>query len=179
MTTVSFGSSHIEFARYPFWPASVRRSPRVDHDLVRSVDPTTAPPEVVLHSGETLFVDAPQRSELEREVARGKLTVERRADVWGLVLEPFLDTEFDPEHHERTVAMLNEIGLPPPRVEELRARFSGPMLRYNSIMWDWIHLGLYDLLQAHVGARMLPWRRAEYRALYWLGMELADLGRGR
>ncbi|MFE4637222.1 hypothetical protein ACFRJ1_28115 [Streptomyces sp. NPDC056773] len=130
-------------------------------------------------SGETVFVSAQQRAELERFCIDHRIPRRSRPDVWGDLLEPFLDTEFTPEGQASTQARLGRAGLGPDEVAGIRAKV-GPLMRaYNAVHEDWHHLGLADLLDAATSDwipeehRIKSGERAAFRA--W-AMEIADLG---
>ena len=179
--TVEFGSGVITFGSYPFSAASVYPRGRVAVADIRDVDPDADPPEVRLHRGETLFVSAQPREELRAFCEGNGVPVRRRPDVWGDLLEPFLDTEFRPEDDARTAARLARVGLDAATVAGIRADVGDAMVAYNfdSGLWDWVHLGLSDLLQARSGVlagerfRLPP---DEYDEFYWKSMFIADLG---
>ena len=44
--------------------------------------------------------------------------------------------------------MITEAGFGAAEVRGIRQRVGRRVLRYNAVLWDWCHLGLYDLLQA-------------------------------
>jgi hypothetical protein len=132
---------------------------------ILDADPAGAPPEIRTASGETLFVSAEQRGELERFCRVSQISIRTRPDVWGDLLEPFLDTEFTPEHEAATLSRLRQAGLTETEVGQVRARV-GPLMRaYNAIHWDWCHLGLADLLDA-MTTEALP-----DHSPAWLGVE--------
>jgi hypothetical protein len=176
-----FSDTGIEFPDYPFPPASVHGDPLLRYADIRDVDPSTAPPEVRTRGGETLFVSATHADALRDAVAKVGLRVARRLDVWDLLLEPFLDTTFDAAHQERTLRTLEAVGVSRPETERIRARVGPTMLAYNGVLWDWVHLGLYDLLSAMrwpftgegIRNRVLP---SHYRSFYWEAMEIAERG---
>lgn len=115
---------------------------------IRDADPAATPPEIRTLSGETLFVSAVQRQELEQFCLDSQIPVRQRADIWGALLEPFIDTEFTPERDNVTRRRLREAGLTDSGISRIRA-LAGPLLRaYNAFHWDWFHLGLADLLDA-------------------------------
>jgi hypothetical protein len=128
---------------------------------IRDADPAATPPEIRTVSGETLFVPAEQRGQLERFCRANQIPIRTRADVWSDLLEPFLDSEFTPEDDAATLRRLLRAGLTAAEVAGIRARV-GPLMRaYNAIHWDGFHLGLADLLDA-VATISLPERdRAE------------------
>ena len=75
-------------------------------------------------------------------VENTQLSVVRRIDVWDLLLEPFLDTEFTPEQQEQTLTTLKRIGIPRTDVMRIRRSVQGAVLAYNFFLWNWVHLGL-------------------------------------
>jgi hypothetical protein len=56
------------------------------------------------------------------------------------------------------------------------------MYHYNfaTFLWEWVHLGLYDLLSALISVprNLLPWRQdRSFATFYWEALEIADRGR--
>uniref|UniRef100_A0AAU2JZ20 Transcriptional regulator n=1 Tax=Streptomyces sp. NBC_00049 TaxID=2903617 RepID=A0AAU2JZ20_9ACTN len=144
---------------------------------VRDHDPDASPPEMRTVQGDTVFVPAARRTELERFCAAHGIPLSRRPDVWGDLLEPFLDTTFTAADQAQTLDRLARAGLGAAEVADIRERV-GPLMRaYNSVHWDWHHLGLADLLDAAGGTlvpehlRIGPQDRAAFHA--W-AMEIAD-----
>jgi len=120
----------------------------VTTDVIADADLTATPPEIRTVSGVTLFVSAEQREELEWFCRASRIPTRTRPDVWGDLLEPFLDTQFTPEHEAATLSRLRRAGMTETEVGQIRARVGPLMLAYNAIHWDWSHLGLADLLDA-------------------------------
>ncbi|MFJ8436678.1 hypothetical protein ACIQ9P_35830 [Kitasatospora sp. NPDC094019] len=160
-------------------PGVGARAEAVPVAAVRDADPAAAPPEVRTVTGETLFLSAVQRAELEDLCRRHGIPVMSRPDVWGDLLEPFLDTEFAPARRAATAAALARVGLDEAAVAEIRAEVGPLMVAYNSLHWDWAHLGLADLLDAATGDtaperyRIGPDRLPAFRAR---AMAIAELG---
>ena len=180
MESICFTDRAVEFTQYPYPGAVIFPNGAVLYSDIESVDPACAPPEIRLRSGEVLFVPAAQRAELESAVQEHALTVSRRVDVWSLILEPFLDTEFDPDRQERTLVQLEQNGVPREEVHALRRSLQTRMLRYNSVHWEWVHLGLADALDAHVSRffpAWVPFAHRRFKRFYARAMEIA--GRGR
>lgn len=176
-----FDDRGITFREYPFPPASVRRDRHLPWAQVRDVDPDAAPPEVRTVDGETLFVDARQAADLWTACAAAGRPIVHRIDVWDLLLEPYLDTSFDAEDRERTLTTLERCGISRRESSEIRRRVGGTMLAYNSVLWDWVHLGLYDLLTVTRRAPTLLTLRhrlssRRYATFYRWAMEIADRG---
>ena len=182
MMRATFDADGIVFAECPFPPASVFPDGRLAYSEIRDVDPDAAPPEIRTRNGETLFISAEQTAEFRDAIADTGLVVARRIDTWELLLEPFLDTEFTIEQQEQTLATLERIEIPRDEVARIRRSVGDSMLAYNFLLWDWVHLGLFDLLTAtrrgmtwlSLMHRMRPRRYVEF---YWTAMELAERGR--
>lgn len=176
---VRFLPDGIAFDGYPYPGARVHPRGLVPWSEVLEVDPAASPPEVRV-AGETLFVSHELREELARAAEAHAVPTVRREDVWDMLLEPFLDTWFDDDFQKRTLQRLEENGIGRAETESIRERVGFPMLHHNAMLWEWVHLGLWDLLEAHrnVWVRLLrgltPGR---YRAFYAWAMEIA--GRGK
>ncbi len=176
---VEIASDRIILRAYPFVPASVYPSGEVTPSAMRDYDRYGAPPEVRLHTGETLFVPGSQGKELKSLGERHAVPLIRRTDVWDLLLEPFVDTEFDDAARARTEPELLGVGFSREDITKIRARFGPAMRAYNGVLWDWAHLGLYDLLHALAGALTAPEHALDpdaYRETYWWAMQIADRG---
>jgi hypothetical protein len=174
----SFKDNGIEFLDYPFPSASIYPSGTVAYELIKEVDLTAGPLEVRLKSGEVLFIDYGLKERLKEVAGEKGIPVVSRVDVWGLILEPFLDTEFDEDEKERTLRELERNAISRDECMMIRSSFAEAMFAYNisSGLWDWCNLGLFDLLNAHIGRLSgikykLP--EEEFAKLYRQSMEIA------
>ena len=139
------------------------------------------PPEIRTLDGETLFVPAEQQADFLKAIADQSLNVVQRPDIWYLILEPFLDTEFTAEQSEQTIERLAEFGIPRSEVTRTRDEVEAAMLSYNSPIGDWLHLSLYDVLYAMrntlttkaIANRFFP---ARYARFYQDAMQIAERG---
>jgi hypothetical protein len=174
---VTFHAEGIVFVGYSYPGASVARAGFVRWSSVRDADPDAAPPELRLHTGETLAVPAPLREQLRSALSEAGVPTVRRADLWALLLEPFLDTELDENHQRATISRLIAFGVSQAETEEIRGKVGDRMLKYNALHWDWVHLGLFDMLDAHLPPALLRWlpsRSRKFQDLYWWAMSLAE-----
>jgi hypothetical protein len=146
----TIGVDRIHFQLYGFRGATVHPAGVVTPALIRDADWTAMRPEIRTTSGETLFLPRPQKSELERFCVRNGVARRSRFDAWGDLLEPFLDTRFEPEEERATLARLDAAGFSSREVAEIRRRLTPLMHAYNfdAMVWEWVHLGLFDLLDA-------------------------------
>jgi hypothetical protein len=172
---VEFQSDAVVFEGYPFPGARVHPGGSVPWSEVVEVDPEAAPPELRV-AGETLFVSATRKDELRRAAQAHGVPVVRRFDVWDLLLEPFLDTTFDADDEERTVELLERNGISREEAQRIREAVGKRVLAYNSVLWDWVHLGMYDLLLAHQPGAVARLAGADggFRELYRWAQEIAQ-----
>lgn len=159
------------FEDYPFSCASIYKSLRLSAKDIESILPTRAPPEVWLNSGEIVFVSAESKEDLISFADQFSIRLEDRLDVWSLLTEECLDTEFSPEEQKRTLDLLAECGIPNAETSRIRSRIGKRLLAANSLWWEWIHLGQYDMLTANQGVFSVLTKR--FKKLYWDSMEIA------
>ena len=147
---VVLAEEHISFLRYDFRGATVHPAGKVTAEQVRDADWKAMSPEIRTTSGETLFLPRAQRAELERFCVRNGVARRFRFDAWGDLLEPFLDTRFEPDEERATLTRLHEAGFSAREVTEIRRRLTPLMHAYNfnAMVWEWAYLGLADLLNA-------------------------------
>ncbi|GLY46753.1 hypothetical protein [Lentzea sp. NBRC 102530] len=179
--TVTFGPDRIVFASYRFPWASVAPHGVLRAADVRDVSSGFSPFEIRTVSGETLFLTGDSAG-LKAFCLRHSVPEVARFDVWGNLLEPFLDTSFDAAHVAATDARLRGVGLTQSDVDSIRARVRPLMEAYNldSMLWEWAHLGLYDLLDALSGTLVpaaLTSSLGDLGEVYRWAMEIADYGR--
>jgi hypothetical protein len=176
---VSIAEDRIRFRRYDFPGATVYPSGTLAPEQIRDADWAAWPPEIRTMGGETLFVSHDQREELEQFCHRNGIARKCRADIWSDLLEPFLDTTFDRKYELATENRLSAAGFTAAEIGDIRARIAPLMEAYNfdSMLWEWVHLGLFDLLQARTGPLVKPAVRAAYgdpAAFYAWAMDIAE-----
>jgi hypothetical protein len=172
---VEFGPDAVVFRGYPIPGASVYPKGAVAWASVVEVGlDTAAPPELRL-ANERLFVSATLKDDLRREAEAHGVPVVERYDVWSLLLEPFLDTSFDDDDERRTGDLLERNGVTRDEARRIRETVGETMLGYNSMLWEWVHLGMFDLFLAHrpgpTSGRGID--EARFRELYARAQELA------
>ena len=153
---VTFTSGHVYFPAGHLSRIGGTFDGTLAASAIRDADPAAAPPQIRTVRGETLFVSAAQRVELEQFCRASLIAVRKHPDIWGDLLMPLADTEFTPEDEEATRSRLNQAGLADGEISQIRARVGPLMLAYNAFYWDWAHLGLADLLDALTTTDKLP-----------------------
>lgn len=181
---MKFACDHVVFTGYEFPWASVHPHGVLGASEVRDCYLEVGPLELRTVAGETLFLSWDDKPGLASFCQRHSIPVVRRLDVWGNLLEPFLDTEFTPSQQAATNARLRDVGLSQSAVDSIRARVAPLMRSYNldSMLWEWGHLGLYDLLKALNGVLVdpaLPATLGDLDEVYRWAMEIADYGRAK
>lgn len=153
MNDVIFTERGIKFEGYPYAPSSVYPDGEILYTEIQEINSSAAPPEAWTKDGDILFVSATQREELKAKAKENNIPDVSRIDVWDLILEPFLDTAFSEEEQERTIKLLEKQGVVREEIMRLREEVKDAMIAYNfdSMLWDWVHLGLTDILDARLG----------------------------
>jgi hypothetical protein len=180
----TFEPDGITFVDYPFYPASVHPTGHLEAGRIDDVDLGAWPPAVRV-GNELLMVSAGYRDDLRALAERHGIPLAGRADSnWGGILEPALDTEFGEDSQQHTYDHLGQRGLNRAEVDDLRRRFVPALMAYNFCLpvWDWTHLGLFDLLEAvHPDARYPAHQpptygnHDTYPDIYWEAMRVALL----
>ena len=181
-STVTFESSAIYFTNYKYRPASLPQSFLMPAGDVREIDPDSAPPEARIVSGEILFVSATLKDQLLEFAKENKIPVVQRVDLWDLITEPFLDTEFSSAEQEKTIQKLEENGVTREECAVVRKEISHLMCAYNACFWEWVHLGLADVLCAvrkNYLTQLRGLSKKQYEQFYKESMELANRGQVR
>lgn len=183
MQDVQFIENQIQFQKYPFQASSIYPNGSVASEDISEILITRCPPEVRLMSDEVLFVLAVHKESLEWFAKSNKIPIVSRVDTWSFICEEFLDTEFSDEDKEIVYQLLENEGLDRNFVSETRQFLYMPMMAYNSIMWDWAHLGLYDVLMAISGqfphGEKVKFTEEAFQYFYWEAMKLAMRERNR
>lgn len=181
MWQVRFTAHTITWDEYSYPPATVAPTGELRAADIREANPAGYPPHVVTLHGETLFLPRGEHAALAAFCAGNGIPARARADIWSMLLEPFLDTVVTADDLARIQKRLYAAGLGPDDVAAIRARV-GPLVdAYNSLVWDWVDLNLTDLLNARYGPIVAPELRAtlgDPNEFYWWAMRIADQNAG-
>lgn len=93
--------------------------------------------------------------------------------IWEWILEPFLDTEYTADIHQRSTLYLESYGLDPEYVHSIRNEVHEQMMSYNfdTMLWEWCSLGATDVLKA----MQAKYNKEAFRKFYAKVMQLALL----
>lgn len=152
---VAFEAGAVRFKRYPFRGASVPGL--VPATRVQEVYPRW--PALFTTEGEFLFVPAADREALAEWAQAHQVPCLDREDPWERLLAPFLDTEYTEAAAASDEAALAAMGLGPETVAAWRSRLEGRMTWSVCFTYEWIALGLLDLLLATHALSLDGWWR--------------------
>jgi hypothetical protein len=168
--TIECGS--INVSNYPFKPSIITRQPKILAKDVLNIDITAAPPTIRI-GDELIFISRNKKEQLWEFASLNQIRIVKRPDIWDWLLEPFLDTEYTDQTHQRLNALLVTYGLTEDRVAAIRQEVKTQMLKYNfdTMLWNWVHLGAVDVLCA-----MRPkYNTEQYEDFYQRVMDIALL----
>lgn len=140
---------YLQIDAYPFQPSIAYGQSKISSSLIDEIDIESYPPTIRVKD-ELIFLTSEKRDELKEFALRHNLKVVKRPNIWGWILEPFLDTEFTNETDIRLTRLLGEYGLTKETVTSIRKEVKTQMLKYNfdTMLWEWGALGAEDVLKA-------------------------------
>ncbi len=142
--SAKYSSGIFTMENYPF-PQLISQPVKLSD--IESIIFDRYPVELWMKNGDIVFFPREQIQLLYEVNQTQPLPFESRIDVWGLLLEIYLDTSFTAEDKSRTAALLLEVGIDSTQAKELR-HFASCVGTANFFWWEWSHLGLFDLFLA-------------------------------
>jgi hypothetical protein len=150
-------NNYIDFTKYPFKCSLAYKNGIINaSDIVEAVE-CFFPPVIRTISNELIMIPyLEEKSDMKPFLLfceRNNIAVNKRIDIWGMILDPFLDTEHSKKYIEATYDTLDKYGITRIECDEIRREVNDRMFAYNfeSCLWAWCHLGLYDVLNASCG----------------------------
>lgn len=151
--------NYIEFIAYPFKCSSVYKNRRLDaSDIVDATENFW--PDLIRTTDDELIIigyrqeEKGEHKKLPRFYDENNIVLRKDVvNIWGHILEPFLDTEYSEDHLERDFQILEKHGISRSECESVRKEVNDRMIAYNftSCLWEWVNLDLYDVLKASIG----------------------------
>lgn len=105
-------------------------------------------PPAALVGQELVLLLGLEQAQCEAIALERRIPMVAPRDIWALLAEEYLDTEIDEIDKARTLKALEEEGFSVGEVALIRKRIGWRMLWINSYVWEWVHLGHYDVLKA-------------------------------
>ncbi len=139
---------------YPF-PRGARSGRLPARELVE-VEVGWSPPAVLTKEGEFVFV-APAQARALHDFARAHgLPFVERLDVWGLLLDPFLERPRAAGWLEENARALEAHEVPRKEAEQVREALKFRMMMLTAVAWNLPRFGLFDALGQMKGFPFLP-----------------------
>jgi len=132
---------------YPFKPSIAYPKRTFTASEINSIY-LDASPHYFKVKNDLIFITVENKNKLEEFAKRNKIPPSETPQNWELLLEPFLDTQFDDKDKKRTNELLKKNNIYKDEVTALRNEVASQMYKYNAKLWDWCSLGLSDVLSA-------------------------------
>ncbi|MCL2387490.1 MAG: hypothetical protein FWC89_08090 [Defluviitaleaceae bacterium] len=141
----------IVYSKYPFKCSHAYQNAIHAEDILEANINSYGMPTIRIKQDELIFISAVDKDKLATFCEKNNLPVVQRIDVWELVLDVFLDSYRSPEMTQRVYDLLQKCGISKEECNNLRKEVAQRMCAYNDVLWEWVHLGLCDLLSAYQG----------------------------
>ena len=171
----------IEYLEYPFKCSYAFMHKIISASSIQEMVQTFGRPALCINNNEFIFLSKDDNDALLLFCERNDIPVIIRVDVWGYILECFLDTELTEKSKQYSYKQLNNCGISEQECYSIRKEVSQRMIAYNftSCLWEWCYLGLFDLLCASTGifsgdAHRL--RDKDFERFYFRTMDIAFKG---
>ena len=164
----------LQLLNYPFRPSSAYNKAIFSKEVIDDIDIESYPPTIKVKN-EIIFLNSDKREKLKEFAIKNKLKIVRRPNIWGWILEPFLDTEFTKETDERLTKLLKEYGLNKDYISSLRKEVKTQMFKYNfdTMIWEWGGFGAEDVLKA----MRTKYNERDFKEFYHKVMKIALLNK--
>ena len=151
--TAEINNNYIEIIKYPFKCSHVCKNRIITTNYIIEVAKSFLPPVIRTIANELIFISAEMKTPLLDFCMKNNLPVVSRLDIWSAILDPFLDTEHSDKYKKRSINLLNDYGITVSICDDLRKEVARRMIAYNfeSCLWEWGHLGFFDVLCASCG----------------------------
>jgi hypothetical protein len=175
------GEDRIEYFNYPFKCSHVVNNKIVLASDIQEMVENFSPPSIRIKQGEFVFISAADKDSLITFCNSNGIPVVKIVDVWSRILDEFLDTEFSEECLQKSYKQLDICGVSRQECNDLRKEVAARMFAYNytSCLWEWVYLGLYDLLGASIGKLSGEEHRLndqDFEKFYFKAMDIAFKG---
>lgn len=179
---VEFLENKIKFIEYPFQASDIYFKKEILLSEIEVCIENFIPPVIQTKKKELLFISAVQKEQLLEFCKKSKIPVIQKNENWADILEIFLDIDITKEELEFCYKRLKENGISKELCDMIRKEVWNKMIAYNfaSCLWEWVHLGLYDVLEASLGifsGKKYCMEQKEFQKFYWQAMKIEFMGK--
>lgn len=179
---VEFLENKMKFINYPFKASDIYFKKEILLSEIEVCIENFIPPVIQTKKKELLFISAVQKEPLLQFCKKSKIPVIQKNENWADILEIFLDIDVTKEELEICYKRLKENGISKELCDRIRKEVCDKMIAYNfsSCLWEWVHLGLYDVLEASLGilsGKKYCMEPKEFQKFYWEAMKIEFMGK--
>ncbi len=161
----------IIFDFYEFYFSSLRKNKVLTLDRIYQVNFHTIPVSMEIDQGEIIFFNHDDSERVKQFAKTYQIAESTSVDVWHLLADEFLDTEFSEDIVKNRQDKLKSLGLSEGDIQHVRKRIKWALFG----TWEWQYLGHWDVL-AMKQARN-PFYRFNGSDFYWWTMKIAAMGK--
>lgn len=133
------------------------------YSIISEIRKNTFPVSALINNNEIIFLKGLEREKILELAVEKNIPVTSPLDNWSLILEKFLDTDFDEDEKEKTRALLENAGIKEEELKKIRRKVMFVMYLATYFSMEWVYYGQFDLLR-----QMIPSEKK-----YWWTMEIA------
>ena len=127
---INIADNYIMVEEYLFDPSIVYTNKILKSSDIENIDISSFPPTLKVEN-DLIFVSFELKSELIEFARKNNIPVIKRMNIWGKILEPFLDKQFDKKNLKPINALLTKWGLNYQLVTKIRKQVALQILKYN------------------------------------------------
>ena len=165
---LEFKMDRILIENYPYKAKSCRTSLHISATEIDEVDAKRC---VLLVKDELIYLPGWPKNELCEFCSRNGIVVRERYDVWGDILDPFVDTSFTHQEIVARSSRLEAANFSSWRVSRLRWLYALPIIVFQGIAGEWTGLHHYHLLHSLRYLRLLGLYGVAYRHTMGVALE--------
>ena len=167
---LKIGEDYLKIENYPFEPSIAFKQSIFNINQIDDIDFKSYPPTFRV-GNELIFLTSEKKIELEEFAKKNLIKTIERPNIWGWLLEPFLDTDYTSEIDERLTILLNDCGLTSDQIKSIREEVKVQMYKYNfdTMLWEWGGFDASDVLKA----MRTSYNKEKYEDFYKKVMEIA------
>jgi len=182
MEKIIIKNEYIEYLSYDLPFTSVYPKGKLYFNQISEYIENFIPPAIRTNKNELIFVNEKIKKELKSIFIKNNIEIVKREDLWSYILECFLDTEFTKRTEIYCYEKLKENGINKEKCDGIRKCINNMMISYNfdSCLWDWTYLGLFDLLSAANGilsGAKYKMSKDKYKSFYQEAKKIALQGK--
>ena len=166
---INIADNYIIVEEYLFEPSIALSKQIIKSSEIENIDIVNFPLTLQIKN-ELIFISVELKSELIEFATNNNIPIVKRTNIWGKILEPFLDMKFDKKNLKPINILLAKWGLSYQLVTKIRKHVAMQILKYN---FD-TRLRLDCFFVADVLSAMRPkLNKKEFRLFYNKAMKIA------